>query len=215
MSRRRLKKTFNAFVRTLGESRRLAADAYSWALPQKNGRRAIISAKRRDLMTEHAFLHSFLAWENFLEESFVLYLAGHKPPRGRGPDRYAFPPSLEVATEWVVPEGRSYATWTTAAHVANRAERFFRGGWLYSPVLRSNQNTLEESRIMRNAIAHSSASVRLKFEKLVREKLGVLPPRVTVGAFLWMSVPRSTPPISFMEYYVEKIEFAAKQLVPS
>lgn len=215
MSRRSLKATFNAFIRTVNEGKHLVADAYSWASPGNHGRRPLISLHRRNSMTEHAFLHSFLAWETFLEESFVLYLAGQKPPRGRAPHRYAFPPNLQVAMEWVVPEGRDYATWTIAMHVANRAQRFFRGGWPYTPVLRSNQSALEELRILRNAIAHASANVQFKFQKVVRDKLGTLPPSLTVGAFLWMTVPRSNPPISFMEHYVGKIEFAARQLVPA
>ena len=166
-------------------------------------------------MTEHAFLHSFLAWETFLEESFVLYLAGQNPPRGRAPHRYVFPPNLQMATEWVVPEGRDYATWTIATHVANRAQRFFRDGRPYTPVLRNNQNTFDELRILRNAIAHASVNVQIRFQKLVRNKLGTLPPRLTVGAFLWMIVPGTNPPISFMEYYLGKIDFAARQLVPA
>lgn len=166
-------------------------------------------------MTELAFFRAFLAWETFLEESFVLYLAGQKPARGRSPHRYTFPPDLQTATQWVIPEGQDYATWTGASLVSRRAERFFKHGWPYAPVLRRVQNALDESRVLRNAIAHASANAQSKFEKLVRNRLSTLPPAVTVGAFLGMAVPRSSPPISFLEHYVEKIEFAARQIVPT
>lgn len=163
---------------------------------------------------ELAFLRAFLAWETFLEESFILYLLGQKPPRGRAPRRYAFPPNRRAAVEWVLPEHRDYAEWGVAADVRNRAERFFRGGRPFASVLRSMQNLLDDTRTIRNAVAHESTSALQKFEKLARSKLGALPPNLTIGGFLGMNMPGSTPPLSFLEFYVAKIEFAAKQIVP-
>ena len=167
-------------------------------------------------MTEMAFLHAFLAWEVFVEDSFVLYLSGQKPPRGRAPKRYAFPPNQKTAMEWVIPEGRKYARWAFADDVDEKAQRFFRAGRPFTPVFRSNQNMLDEVRIIRDAIAHKSASARNKFEKVARTGfLGTLPPNLTVGGFLGTTKPGSTPPVSFLEFYVAKIDFAAQQIVPS
>ncbi len=166
-------------------------------------------------MTELAFLRSFLAWETFLEQSFILYLSGQRPPRGRAPHRYAFPPNQRAAMDWVVPEGRPYARWTVATDVSARAERLFRSGRPFAPVLRGNQNVLEEAKTIRNAIVHESISAQEKFENLARTKIRVLPPNLTVGRFLVTIVPISAPPISFLEFYVGKIEFAAQQIVPS
>jgi hypothetical protein len=214
MGRRNLRASLNAFVRSVTECRHLAVDAHAWASPKPGHKRAMISPQRRDSMMELAFLRSFLAWETFLEESFVLYLGGQKPPKGRAPFRYSFPPNLGAAMEWVVPEGQDYATWTVASRVTERAQRFFRHGQPYAPVLRSNQSALDESRTLRNAIAHASASAQSKFETLVRNKIGALPPKLTVGGFLGMVVPSSTPPRSYLDHYLEKIEFAAHQVVP-
>src|SRR5208337_1094296 len=161
------------------------------------------------------FLRAFLAWEVFVEESFILYLSGQNPPRGRSPNRFAFPPNLKTAMEWVVPEGRPYAGWTVPAHVTNRAERFFRDGRPFADVLRANQHSLEEARIIRNAIAHKSMSARDKFETLVRTKLGALPPHTTVGSFLGTTVVGMAPPVSFLESYIGHIDLAARRIVPS
>jgi hypothetical protein len=214
MARRNLRACLNGFVRKVDECKRLAIDAHAWATPKPGLKRVMVSVQRRDSMIELAFLRCFLAWETFLEESFVLYLSGQKPPKGRAPSRYAFPPNLGVAMEWVIPEGQDYATWTVAARVTERAQRFFRNGQPYAPVLRSNQSALDESRTLRNAIAHASASAQSKFETLVRNRLGVFPPKLTVGGFLGMVVPGSAPPISFLDHYLQKIEFAAQQMVP-
>jgi hypothetical protein len=82
-------------------------------------------------------------------------------------------------------------------------------------VLRGNQNVLEDARVIRNAIVHESIGVWEKFENSVRTKLGTLPPNLTVGGFLGTTVPTSAPPVSFLEFYLGKIEFAAQQIVPS
>lgn len=215
MAQRRLHTVSAEFLRSLRECKQLSADAYRLSLPGSPGARPMISQKRRDQMTEMAFLRAFLAWETFIEESFILYLYGQKPPRGRAPRRYAFPPDFKTAKEWVVPEGRPYAQWTTAEHVSRRAERFFQAGRPFSPVLKSNQNLLDEVRTIRNAIAHHSESTQQKFDTLVRTKLGTLPPNLTVGGFLGTTVPNSIPPVSFLEFYVAKIDLAAQQIVPS
>ena len=212
MAQRQLRTVLADFLRSLQECKRLSADAYQWSLP---GAQPHISRTRRDLMTEMAFLRAFLAWEVFVEEAFILYLAGQDPPRGRAPNRYAFPPNLETAREWVVPEGRTYAGWTLPAHVSQRAERFFRHGRPFASVFRGNQHALDEARIIRNAIAHKSLSARDKFETFVRTKLGTLPPTLTVGSFLGTTAPRTVPPVSFLESYIGTIDWAARQIVPS
>ena len=215
MAQRKLRTVLADFSRSLHECRCLAADAHDWSLPGSHGMRPYISGKRRDSLTELAFLRAFLAWEMFLEQSFILYLLGQSPPRGRAPRRYASPPNQRAATDWVVPEGRDYAQWTVAMHVSERAERFFEAGRPFAPVLRGSQNTLEETRLIRNAIAHESAMARARFESLVRRWLGTLPPKFAVGGFLGTTVPASAPPVSFLEFYFAKIEFAAQQIIPS
>ncbi len=128
---------------------------------------------------------------------------------------HAFPPNHQIAMEWVIPEGRKYAGWTVPEYVIDRAKRFFHEGRPFTPVLRGNRNLLDEARIIRNAIAHESRSTEEKSEDLVRRKLGTLPPSLTIGGFLGTTVPGSAPPISFLEFYVSKIEFAAQQIVPT
>lgn len=165
-------------------------------------------------MIEVAFFRAFLAWETFLEESFSLYLAGQKPPRGRAPYRYAFPPNYKTGVDWLNSEGQGYANWTRAQKVSSRAERFFRNGKPFSPVLQASNNAFEELRILRNAIAHASVSTQQKFESLVRNRLLGYPAGLSVGGFLGMIVPGSSPPSSFLESYLLGIESAARQIIP-
>lgn len=199
--------------RAIRESRRVAVDAHTWSTAAR-GARPFISTARRDAMTELAFLRVFLAWESFLEQSFMLYTLGRKAPGAAAPARYVFPPSPAHASEWVIPEGRPYATWTNPDHISVRAERFFHGGRPFASTLRANQNALHEARTLRNAIAHASTSTQEKFENLVRRKRRTLPPNCTVGSFLGLIVPKSAPPQSFFEFYTDLIITCASQLVP-
>lgn len=214
MAARNLRTVRATVLRAIRDNRKVASDAYTWSVARGGTRRPFISTARRDAITELAFLRAFLAWESFLEQSFMLYMLGRKAPGAAAPARYAFPPSLTHASEWVVPEGRSYATWTDPAHVRVRAERFFHNGRPFAATLSANQNTLNEARTLRNAIAHASSSTQQKFENLVRQKLRTLPPSSTVGSFLGLTVPRSSPPQSFFEFYTDQLATCAIDLVP-
>lgn len=211
MPQRRLQNVLTDCTKTLRDCRDFAADAYRWSLP---GSKPRISSKRCDSITEVAFLRAYLALEAFLEESFILYLIGQKPPRGRRPYRFTIPPNRKAADEWVVPEGKRYADWH-AVQVIKRAQRFFRSGGHFAGPLMGSQASLDEAQRIRNAVAHESTNATLKFEGLVREKLGTLPPNLTIGGFLGMTVPASSPPTTFLEFYLDRFELVVTQIVPS
>jgi hypothetical protein len=159
-------------------------------------------------------LRAFLAFETFLEEAFALYSLGKTAPKGRTPQRFTFPPTRSIADEWIIPEGRQYASWD-ALHVSNRAERYFRNGYPFSSILRAHQNALSEVKKIRNAIAHDSTSAQEKFKGVVRSKLGILPPGTNVGNFLVRPIPHSAPPQTFLEWYVEKLELIVQRIIPT
>lgn len=165
-------------------------------------------------MIDLAYLKAYLAWEVFLEESFLLYALGKRPPRGAGPQRFAFPPTRREAREWLIGEGR-FARWDVGS-VKNRARRFFRGGRPYVGALQASTHALEQAATIRNAVAHRSEEARERFRNLARQMLrGTLPPDLTTGRFLNFSMPSSSPIQSFLEYYLAKIENVATQIVPS
>ena len=201
-----------AFSRCLNEARGLANDAQKWSVPQKAGGRAQITIQRRDIFVEVAFLRTFTGWENFLEETFLLYLVGHKAPKGPQPTRYGFPANGRAASEWCT-DGNTYANWN-ANDVQRRPDRRLQDGEPFTPVLQSQQSRLAQLNTIRNAIAHESSAARGKFENLVRNELQALPSNITVGNFLITLVPGYTPPISLMEFYLDKLEFVAKRIVP-
>lgn len=210
MPAQQLGAVLNRLRRALSESQQLADDARRWSAP---GAAPSLTSKRRDALIEVAFLRGYIVWETFLEDCFILYLLGRKPPRGRPPYRYARPANRSAAYEFAA-EGRDYPVWSEQA-VRSRAMRFFRNGGHFAHSLQSNQTLFSEVRTIRNAVAHQSLDAREKFENLVRTKLGALPPNTTVGSFLNIAVPGVTPPTTFLEHYLRGIWLVAEMIVPA
>jgi hypothetical protein len=202
----------------------LAAAAQQWvSLPIRRGVPKF-TVPHLEMVTEMAFLRAFLAWEAFLEESFILYLWGKAPPRGRAPKCYARLPTRRVAEQIVVPRRGGYADWSKLDNVLHRAERFFENGKPYSDALKSQQNKLQDIHTIRNAIAHSSAYSWEKFQRLIRRELATYPPNFTIGRFLAMTIPHfsrtggvipPSPPLSYLEFYLSVIQLVADRIVPS
>lgn len=219
MAHRKLSTVLAALTRCLDQTERLAVAAERWSRAAADFPRGVpkFTMRHKDMVTELAFLQAFLAWEAFLEESFVLYLWGKKPPRGNPPRcrYYASPRTRELTEQLLVPEGRKYADWSSVQNVTRRAERFFENGEPYCQVLRSQQSKLEGIEAIRNAIAHASTYSWRRFQELVRDELATYPPNLTIGRFLAITVPGSSPPESFLEHYLSYIRFAAGEIVPT
>lgn len=215
MAHRKLGTTLASLIKHLGQMEQFAAAAQQWvSIPIPKGVPKF-TVPHMEMVTEMAFLRAFSAWEAFLEESFILYLWGKAPPRGRAPKRYAYPPTRRVAEQIVVTEGRDYADWSNFHNVIDRAERFFENGKPYSDALKSQQSKLQDIQTIRNAIAHSSAHSWERFQRLVRRELATYPPNLTIGGLLAMTMPHSSPPMSYLEFYLSVIQLVADRIVPS
>jgi hypothetical protein len=123
---------------SLKQSQSLVIAAHQWILPGMGPQRPRFTIAHQDMLIELAFLRSFLAWERFLEESFVLYLLGKKSPRRYSPRRFIQPPNREYAIQLTLPESRPYADWDNHESVLIRARRFFVNGEPYESVLKTH-----------------------------------------------------------------------------
>lgn len=208
----RLHSALTSFSRSVADARDLADEAHRWSIPPQPGARPQITLHRRDILTEMVFLRAYTSWENFLENTFLLYLLGHKPPKGAPPRRFGFPPDSTAADEWCR-DGKPYSKWNIS-DVQRRANRWFKDGKPFTPALQSQRSRLEQLVTIRNAIAHKSTSVHDKFENLVRLELGNVPPNTSVGSFLMTLKPNAPTPSSFLEFYVGEMQRAAQTIVP-
>lgn len=129
------------------------------------------------------------------------------------PQRYALPPDYKAALDFSA-AGKEYATWDSAPHIVKRAKQFFRDGEPYATPLGAKLNALQDAKTVRNAVAHRSGTATAKFEALARAELkGTLPPGLTVGGFLNTTKPGSSPPESFLEFYLGTFQLVAEKII--
>lgn len=200
-----------------GQAQRLAAAAHQWTSSVHGPKKPRFSAKHRDMLVELAFLKAFLAWESFIEETFILYMLGKKPPRRAKVKCLVSPPSREHAILLTLPEAgtRPYADWDNVLMVRERAKRFFDGGEPFETALSLHVNLVQEIQTIRHALVHRSKSSQERFETIARRELTALPLGLTVGRYLTTTRHKSIPPISYFEFYTYYLKKIALKIVPS
>lgn len=162
-------------------------------------------------INEMAFLSMFLAWEDFLEESFTRYMCGAVTRTHYCPKVYVSPINLDHALKFFIVRPRDYVEWSSAQQVIERAEMVFRDGEPYKSALRPLLTDLDDMRQIRNSIAHRSGTSWKRFETLVRKILGSRPYRLTPGLFL--SLTHAVVGKPYIEHYKDVLLVAATRIV--
>lgn len=152
-----------------------------------------LSPAERERLAEMAWIQMFLAWEEFLEESFVRYLLGARSPRGPRPHPLVVVRSLEQARKLILGEGRSYLDWTDPGRLIERSALFFKDGEPYSTAIRSASTHLSRMKTVRNRIAHRSQAAVKKYDSLLLELYGPRR-RFSPGHILLSPPPQSALP---------------------
>lgn len=144
-----------------------------------------------EIIVELAFLRIFIAWENFLEGSFIRYLMGAKSPSGYKPKAFVNPYNMEHALNFIS-QGKDYVKWNSASDVIDRSDVFFKNGEPFKNTLEASTTDLNEMNTIRNRIAHKSKSSQEKFNSLIRFKFGHGIRGMTPGRFLLEKVSSSS-----------------------
>lgn len=194
----------------LDDSLRLASDAPGFH-EVRGGRLRPIKYTRVYQINEMAFLGMFLAWEEFLEATFVRYMCGAATKTSYQPTVYVMPLTLDHALKFFIVKPRDYVEWSSGQQVMERAEMVFRDGEPYRSALRPSLTDLDDMRQIRNAIAHRSGISWKKFETAVRRILGSRPRGLSPGMFLRLQNAASAKP--YIEHYREVLVVAASRIV--
>ncbi|MFC1937444.1 hypothetical protein ACFLWY_02645, partial [Chloroflexota bacterium] len=163
-----------------------------------------------DLIFELAFLKIFIAWEQFLENSFIRYMCGASSLSGRNPRRIVSAKHLEDALR-VVCGDRLYADWTSVDVIINRANSFFDNGEPYSTPLQSAAVELTNMKKIRNHIVHHSKKSRDDFRKIFVNVYGFRPQGMSAGRFLRQRIGPHNE--RCVKQYTKTLELLAKMIV--
>jgi hypothetical protein len=153
----------------------------------------------------------FLAWEEFLEASFIRYMCGAITNNGYRPRVYVSPTSLDHALKFFILKPRDYVEWSNGQQVIERAEMVFHDGEPYKSAIRPSLTDLDNMRLIRNAIAHRSGTSWKKFETAVRLLYGSRPRGLTPGLFLGLTHLGTGNP--YIDYYKDVLSVAASRIV--
>lgn len=128
---------------------------------------------------ELAFLGMISAWEEFLEQSFVRYLAGARAKNG-------YQPALRVGAASGISHSyhllagdpnfdpsRSYAKFSSPTWIISISKVFFENGAPYATQLHANLQILHFANHLRNRVAHSSKKARYEFKQAALQHLGL------------------------------------------
>jgi hypothetical protein len=209
----RLNTVLLSLTENLDKTEKLAAAAQMWINSTKKGTPKF-TIHHRDMVIEIAFFRAFLSWEAFIEETFILYLLGKKPPKGKGLNSPVVATTRKAAG--IIIEGdRNYVDWVKTESVMKRAGKIFGDSEPYFSQLKTKRSMFNELIILRNAIAHASLRSQEEFKNLSRTKLaGSYSPGITIGGFLGHTVPGSTPPQSFLEEYLDGLRIVSTLIIP-
>lgn len=142
-------------------------------------------------ITIAAFLNAFIAWESFLEASFVSFMTGSPTITGTHPVRYVVPPSPDAAKSMMKGMNR-YFDFGNHDNVRKIASIFFENGYPYEPHLSSIVSDLADMRTMRNSSAHITSSTQTALESLALRIFKKPIPGIDLYKMLTSVDPRST-----------------------
>jgi len=200
-----LTRCFNDYKSHIAKVDALIASAHAVA----PGGAYVWSADVRSFITESAFLKMFIAWEQFLETSFVLYMMGH--PSGTGTIVHKFvSPTDEQHAHRILVGTRRYVDWSTPDNVRKLAGSFFDGGDPFETVLNLVSAELMDLKTIRNAAAHLSSSTTQQLDALGTRKLRRPCVNLTVYDLLIAADPDpSAGGKTILKTYQELLESAA------
>lgn len=167
---------------------------------------------RLEFLYELAFLRLFMAWEDFLEQSFFRYLCGYRSALG------SFPPTKQYASriaaaEKMVLGNRDYVLWHNPSIIEKRSRSFLLGA-PHETVIASNTARLEWFASIRHRVVHGQQDARNKFDIATlrlagRTYLGARP-----GRFLRDRVPNHPIVTRWIVEIASEFKNLSRQIVP-
>jgi hypothetical protein len=146
-----------------------------------------------------AVLKLTLAWESFLEDSFLRYVCGATSCAGGAPT-LSVPkePNLKQAYASLL-SGQKFLGWQPSA-TTKRANKCFVKGEPYDAAIGGAKTDLEQISSIRNRVAHRSPYSIKEFQAVVVAELGYVPKGMTAGRFLLTPLPSKGGAIALDHY---------------
>lgn len=173
---------------------------------------SVLTVEQLHLITEGLFFSAYRAFENYLENTFILCLVGEPTSGNFVPISYLQPKNVDHARE-LIKAGQAFLDWTSPDNVMSRAETYLEDGKPFNSVLPGYLVSLRNMKKLRNHIAHNSKESEGEYKKLVRDLYnGVIPLKIPTPGELLL---RQSSPSASSHYLIELVAIlreVAKQL---
>jgi hypothetical protein len=160
---------------------------------------------------ELAFIKIFVAWEKFLQESFISYMTGASLV-GYKPKLYLKKVGKDHALK-ILSGTEDYPDWSKIDEVYTLAQLYFVNGEPFTLPLQQIETQFNDIKKVRNAIVHISSKAKEKFEGLLKARITSYRPDISPGEFLGLPVRKDNIE-TFMEFYVSYLEAASSKIIP-
>lgn len=188
------------------------ANSYvSIAFRRNRSRRYIFTSSERDFITDSAFLKIFIAWETFLEHSFIQYSLGEPSILGRTVVRYVSPLDERHANSLLVGT-QKYVDWSNPEIVRRLSGLYFPPGNPYQTVVGGINSDLFDLKIIRNAAAHLTSTTRTQLDSLATRKLQRPCVNTTVSGLLFAVDPSVVTGDTILDSYLIMLDVAAEAI---
>ncbi len=169
------------------------------------------SVDDRLTITESAFLKIFIAWESFLERSFVLFMMGTPSASGNAVVRYVFPTSEDHANKILIGTLR-YVDWSQPENVRKLARLFFDNGEPFNTTIAEVQSDLFDLKTIRNAAAHLSSTTTESLDRMSTGKLHRPCSGMTVYNLILAPDPGLGAGSTILQTYLSTLDAAAHKI---
>jgi hypothetical protein len=163
-----------------------------------------------EFLVTSAFLKFFIAWESFLEKSFVSYLTGEESLDGNQLVRYASPVDEKHAHRILIGT-QNYVAWSNNETVNKIAGLYLENSEPYLTSLNSISRDLSDLRVIRNASAHISSSTQTKLDAVASRVLRTQISNIDVSDLVTRISPEDNTK-TILQMYQLKLDITAENI---
>lgn len=199
-------------IDSLTAFRNSVAEANSFidlAFQQDDDENYTLLQNQRDFITDSAYLKIFIAWETFLETSFIQYMLGEPSILGNAITRYVQPKDEQHANSLLIGTQR-YVDWSNPGTVKKLCNLHFAPDNPFDTFISSMMSDLLDLKIIRNAAAHLSSTTRQRLDSLGTRKLKRPCNSLKVSDILFAIDPDSAMNETILTTYLNKLDVSAE-----
>lgn len=171
-----------------------------------------IAANLREFISESAFLKMFIAWETFVEKSFVDYLLNEESILLKRPAKWVSPIDINHAHQIII-GNQKHMDWSNPEAIRKISKIYFHQGYVFDSALSAINADLMDMKTIRNSAAHVSSTTTSKLDGLATRIIGTPSLGYTAYKLLFSIDPRSAPAVqNVLTRYLDLLDIAAEEI---